>query len=197
MSTTKCAIQFLILIGSSHHKMENVSTSYQDTTLIVILIGCFLEYLLLLTYIGVAAYDFFKTRKMMKKMNVQRRTYEFLKFDETHQDVGNPLHNSVLPKASGNFKSGILKRVSRSEMVNAPLQSPSSRGVNPFMRKAAQKKIESQDNPSTHNPQQLKKDAESAPPPVEKDTNKRTSARNYMGRSKRWEKGINLSKVKE
>ncbi len=30
----------------------------------------------------------------MKKMNVQRRTYEFLKFDESHRDVGNRLRKT-------------------------------------------------------------------------------------------------------
>ena len=68
---------------------EIILDFYQDAGIWIVIASCVAEYLLLLTYIGVAAYDFFKNRKMMKKMNVQRRTYEFLKFDESHRDVGN------------------------------------------------------------------------------------------------------------
>ena len=70
---------------------EIILDFYQDAGIWIVIASCVAEYLLLLTYIGVAAYDFFKNRKMMKKMNVQRRTYEFLKFDESHRDVGNRL----------------------------------------------------------------------------------------------------------
>ena len=72
---------------------EIILDFYQDAGIWIVIASCVAEYLLLLTYIGVAAYDFFKNRKMMKKMNVQRRTYEFLKFDESHRDVGNRLKN--------------------------------------------------------------------------------------------------------
>ena len=74
---------------------EIILDFYQDAGIWIVIASCVAEYLLLLTYIGVAAYDFFKNRKMMKKMNVQRRTYEFLKFDESHRDVGNRWHDSV------------------------------------------------------------------------------------------------------
>jgi hypothetical protein len=70
---------------------EIILDFYQDAGIWIVIASCVAEYLLLLTYIGVAAYDFFKNRKMMKKMNVQRRTYAFLKFDESHRDVGNRL----------------------------------------------------------------------------------------------------------
>ena len=77
---------------------EIILDFYQDAGIWIVIASCVAEYLLLLTYIGVAAYDFFKNRKMMKKMNVQRRTYEFLKFDESHRDVGNRLHNAACPR---------------------------------------------------------------------------------------------------
>jgi hypothetical protein len=73
---------------------EIILDFYQDAGIWIVIASCVAEYLLLLTYIGVAAYDFFKNRKMMKKMNVQRRTYAFLKFDESHRDVGNRWHDS-------------------------------------------------------------------------------------------------------
>ena len=75
---------------------EIILDFYQDAGIWIVIASCVAEYLLLLTYIGVAAYDFFKNRKMMKKMNVQRRTYEFLKFDESHRDVGNRWREPVV-----------------------------------------------------------------------------------------------------
>ena len=79
---------FALLISPKRFD-EIILDFYQDAGIWIVIASCVAEYLLLLTYIGVAAYDFFKNRKMMKKMNVQRRTYEFLKFDESHRDVGN------------------------------------------------------------------------------------------------------------
>lgn len=49
---------------------EIILDFYQDAGIWIVIASCVAEYLLLLTYIGVAAYDFFKNRKMMKKMNV-------------------------------------------------------------------------------------------------------------------------------
>ena len=125
---------------------EIILDFYQDAGIWIVIASCVAEYLLLLTYIGVAAYDFFKNRKMMKKMNVQRRTYAFLKFDESHRDVGNRWHDSV----SGG-------------------RAAASRGAPAVYRLAglgAAPVRKGQDNPSTNNPQLLKFDGESAPPPV-------------------------------
>jgi uncharacterized membrane protein YhiD involved in acid resistance len=44
---------------------------YQDAGIWIVIASCVAEYLLLITYIAVAAYEFFKNRKMMKKMNVK------------------------------------------------------------------------------------------------------------------------------
>ena len=87
---------------------EIILDFYQDAGIWIVIASCVAEYLLLLTYIGVAAYDFFKNRKMMKKMNVQRRTYEFLKFDESHRDVGNRLHKTKIQSENlvPSFKKG-------------------------------------------------------------------------------------------
>ena len=88
-------VLFDALLISPKRFDEIILDFYQDAGIWIVIASCVAEYLLLLTYIGVAAYDFFKNRKMMKKMNVQRRTYEFLKFDESHRDVGNRLHNAA------------------------------------------------------------------------------------------------------
>jgi hypothetical protein len=45
---------------------------YQDAGIWIVIASCVAEYLLLITYIAVAAYEFFKNRKMMKKMNVKQ-----------------------------------------------------------------------------------------------------------------------------
>ena len=96
VSQAICLNAFLIgaLLISPKRFDEIILDFYQDAGIWIVIASCVAEYLLLLTYIGVAAYDFFKNRKMMKKMNVQRRTYEFLKFDESHRDVGNRLQTT-------------------------------------------------------------------------------------------------------
>jgi hypothetical protein len=93
VSQAICLVVFLFnaLLISPKRFDEIILDFYQDAGIWIVIASCVAEYLLLLTYIGVAAYDFFKNRKMMKKMNVQRRTYAFLKFDESHRDVGNRL----------------------------------------------------------------------------------------------------------
>ena len=96
---------------------EIILDFYQDAGIWIVIASCVAEYLLLLTYIGVAAYDFFKNRKMMKKMNVQRRTYEFLKFDESHRDVGNRLHNTVLGRKPAAIAQQIeVKSIKKSKL---------------------------------------------------------------------------------
>jgi hypothetical protein len=52
---------------------EIILDFYQDAGIWIVIASCVAEYLLLLTYIGVAAYDFFKNRKMMKKMNLKSK----------------------------------------------------------------------------------------------------------------------------
>jgi len=52
---------------------ELILDFYQDAGIWIVIASCVAEYLLLLTYIGVATYGFFKNRKMMKRMNVKLR----------------------------------------------------------------------------------------------------------------------------
>jgi hypothetical protein len=52
---------------------EIIMDFYQDAGIWIVIASCVAEYLLLITYIAVAAYEFFKNRKMMKKMNVKPR----------------------------------------------------------------------------------------------------------------------------
>ena len=133
---------------------EIILDFYQDAGIWIVIASCVAEYLLLLTYIGVAAYDFFKNRKMMKKMNVQRRTYEFLKFDESHRDVGN--RPARLLKAGG--QASLTVRSGREEPHPVGFQKPSRplgpRGVEPRWRSK-------RNNNTPNNPQLLKFDGDS------------------------------------
>jgi hypothetical protein len=54
---------------------EIIMDFYQDAGIWIVIASCVAEYLLLITYIAVAAYEFFKNRKMMKKMNVKPEKY--------------------------------------------------------------------------------------------------------------------------
>jgi hypothetical protein len=132
----------------------------------IVIVGCIAEYLLLLTYIGVAAYDFFKNRKMMKKMNVQRRTYAFLKFDESHRDVGNRWHDAARSEQS---RSSAAQSRSWPERMQPAHSSDAAGRQRPgnAARPGSRSVEKRQDNPATNNPQLLKFDGESAPPPVD------------------------------
>ena len=145
---------------------EIILDFYQDAGIWIVIASCVAEYLLLLTYIGVAAYDFFKNRKMMKKMNVQRRTYAFLKFDESHRDVGNRWHDSVKRgRTAGGLKTATAPGYSSAALGGGLAHRLSVGGAAPGRK--------GQDNPSTNNPQLLKFDGESAPPPVKEKRRKR------------------------
>jgi hypothetical protein len=67
---------FLLIAMILHPKSfdEIILDFYQDAGIWIVIASCVAEYLLLLTYIGVAAYDFFKNRKSraraLKKMQV-------------------------------------------------------------------------------------------------------------------------------
>jgi len=61
------------------YKSNNeVPTFYQDAGIWIVIASCVAEYLLLITYIAVAAYEYFKNRKMMKKMNVKPEKYPMI-----------------------------------------------------------------------------------------------------------------------
>ena len=131
---------------------EIILDFYQDAGIWIVIASCVAEYLLLLTYIGVAAYDFFKNRKMMKKMNVQRRTYEFLKFDESHRDVGNRLKKA---------RSYPLNLEPQKIEVQAFLQLPRAEGAQVAPEGNSMKKIKVLNAGMTpSNPQLLKFDGD-------------------------------------
>ncbi|HNF41996.1 MAG TPA: hypothetical protein PLS40_13550, partial [Bacteroidia bacterium] len=173
VSQAICLTAFLsdALLISPKRFDEIILDFYQDAGIWIVIASCVAEYLLLLTYIGVAAYDFFKNRKMMKKMNVQRRTYEFLKFDESHRDVGNRWHDSgsrKLPEAK-RFLSQIPQNGKRSRWLNQKKDEKTFH---------LEKKARLPDNPSTNNPQLLKFDGESD----KIDTQKMTSVLLTIGK---------------
>ena len=116
---------FNALLISPKRFDEIILDFYQDAGIWIVIASCVAEYLLLLTYIGVAAYDFFKNRKMMKKMNVQRRTYEFLKFDESHRDVGNRLirHPEISSHAGAIVEPQQITKPKKAEKMNKEADS--------------------------------------------------------------------------
>ena len=61
---------------------ELILDFYQDAGIWIVIASCVAEYLLLLTYIGVAIYEFVKNRKMMKKLNVKPEKPTLIKYDE-------------------------------------------------------------------------------------------------------------------
>ena len=141
---------------------EIILDFYQDAGIWIVIASCVAEYLLLLTYIGVAAYDFFKNRKMMKKMNVQRRTYEFLKFDESHRDVGNRWREpDVRPRASSKLQvAGLPKKGAKATELGKRSHSRVDENESEPSWQMV-KKYESNNAPN--NPQLLKFDGESSP----------------------------------
>jgi hypothetical protein len=168
-------ITFLI---SNKRMDEEVSDVISITGIWILVVGCIAEYLLLLTYIGVAAYDFFKNRKMMKKMNVQRRTYAFLKFDESHRDVGNRLHNAARaseqqsrrPARPLKWRAGAIVAANGRTATHAGAKSQTAAGrQRPGNAGLALGAVrwKTRQAPATNNPQLLKFDGESAPPPVD------------------------------
>ena len=60
---------------------ELILDFYQDAGIWIVIASCVAEYLLLLTYIGIAIYEFVKNRKMMKRLNVKLRVYTLIDYE--------------------------------------------------------------------------------------------------------------------
>ena len=91
---------FLVIALILHPKRfdETILDFYQDAGIWIVIASCVAEYLLLLTYIGVAAYDFFKNRKSIKRA-LKSMNYSYIKY-EIPQKYS--INNQEL-KASGNI----------------------------------------------------------------------------------------------
>ena len=61
---------------------ELILDFYQDAGIWIVIASCVAEYLLLLTYIGIAIYEFVKNRKMMKRLNVKQKEYDLCKYQQ-------------------------------------------------------------------------------------------------------------------
>ena len=74
-------IPFLTIAMIIHPKGfdETILDFYQDAGIWIVIASCVAEYLLLLTYIGVAAYDFFKNRKVINRA-LNKMDYSFIKY---------------------------------------------------------------------------------------------------------------------
>jgi hypothetical protein len=74
ISSASFILFYIIAFAVSQKRFDEIILDfYQDAGIWIVIASCVAEYLLLLTYIGVAAYDFFKNRKMMKKMNLKSK----------------------------------------------------------------------------------------------------------------------------
>jgi hypothetical protein len=76
-------VLFLLIAMILHPKGHNeiILDFYQDAGIWIVIASCVAEYLLLLTYIGVAAYDFFKNRKALNRA-LKKMKYSFIKYGE-------------------------------------------------------------------------------------------------------------------
>jgi hypothetical protein len=72
---------FLVIALILHPKSadEIILDFYQDAGIWIVIASCVAEYLLLLTYIGVAAYDFFKNRKAVNRA-LKKMKFSFIKY---------------------------------------------------------------------------------------------------------------------
>jgi hypothetical protein len=79
---------FLVLAMILHPKTsdEIILDFYQDAGIWIVIASCVAEYLLLLTYIGVAAYDFFKNRKSVNRA-MKRLKLSFIKYGKDPAEV--------------------------------------------------------------------------------------------------------------
>jgi hypothetical protein len=100
---------FLLLAMILHPKEsdEIILDFYQDAGIWIVIASCVAEYLLLLTYIGVAAYDFFKNRKSTNRAKA-RLKYSFIKYGVDPVEMYHQKHsesNGFLPSAITPLKS--------------------------------------------------------------------------------------------
>jgi len=93
--TTPLFMALFLLIGLflSPKSFEDVIMDfYQDAGIWIVIASCVAEYLLLITYIAVAAYEYFKNRKMMKKMNVM--SHQLIHYEPFFEDDKAYVYNS-------------------------------------------------------------------------------------------------------
>jgi hypothetical protein len=81
------AFSFNALFISPKRFDEIIMDFYQDAGIWIVIASCVAEYLLLITYIAVAAYEFFKNRKMMKKMNARPYDEDIIKYTIEGDDI--------------------------------------------------------------------------------------------------------------
>jgi hypothetical protein len=99
---------------------EIILDFYQDAGIWIVIASCVAEYLLLLTYIGVAAYDFFKNRKMMKKMNLKPKysLIHYLEKDDLDLPGANIKSTSEIILPSPDRRNKVISENKRTIEVN-------------------------------------------------------------------------------
>jgi hypothetical protein len=105
---------------------EIIMDFYQDAGIWIVIASCVAEYLLLITYIAVAAYEFFKNRKMMKKMNVKPEKYSVIVYNDAPEKPADKPAKSMKTNSVGSQS----RLPSPKEQDNDPLNTqPNKLGV--------------------------------------------------------------------
>jgi hypothetical protein len=85
---------------------------YQDAGIWIVIASCVAEYLLLITYIAVAAYEFFKNRKITKMAAAQPPPSRYIKYTTAQTPI--PSKNSSFLYSPNKSKSSAVRVVSGS-----------------------------------------------------------------------------------
>jgi hypothetical protein len=125
---------FLVIAMCLHPKKfdETISDIYQDAGIWIVIASCVAEYLLLLTYIGVAAYDFFKNRKALNRA-LKKMKYSFIKYGrdphventDNHVAPLGTIHTVQGPLAMSPSKFAIMKK----SILNNQSMNPETEGL--------------------------------------------------------------------
>jgi hypothetical protein len=102
---------------------EIIMDFYQDAGIWIVIASCVAEYLLLITYIAVAAYEFFKNRKMMKKMNVKPEKYSVIKYDIIRPTSGPISHSDITEQGLNSYKNISNQNTSLATIESGPVPS--------------------------------------------------------------------------
>jgi hypothetical protein len=104
---------FLVVAMILHPKGfdEIILDFYQDAGIWIVIASCVAEYLLLLTYIGVAAYDFFKNRKSVNRA-LKKMQYSYIKYGQAPPVLATPGKEAAIDQSKLWQEKGLLTNAS-------------------------------------------------------------------------------------
>jgi hypothetical protein len=110
---------FLVVAMIVHPKSfdEIILDFYQDAGIWIVIASCVAEYLLLLTYIGVAAYDFFKNRKSVNRA-MDKLKLSYIKYGKEPID----LYKEKYPEEFGGARLAKINPLSAPAKVGSGVQ---------------------------------------------------------------------------